>query len=174
MPEKIPELWFGRGGILLCVRPCLGQSFAGVSSVHTPGCCLGCCVAPAPGRGAKCIAYLGILTRVPLIVAVVPQLYEQYLGVRAALDNCYLCRELGARLECCACERTVHPLCLRSPATCEEELPGGGWVCPCCGEDQKVRTICFKGQKLHESSCAWVGGMHRQEMCRRRDAFLPT
>lgn len=66
------------------------------------------------------------------------ELYEQYLGVRAALDNCYLCREMGARLECCACERTFHPLCLRSPATCEEELPGGGWVCPCCGEDQKV------------------------------------
>ncbi|GAB4820518.1 hypothetical protein N2152v2_007564 [Parachlorella kessleri] len=76
-------------------------------------------------------------------------LYDQYLQTREALDNCYLCRELGARLECCVCDRLFHPLCLREPVVSEEELLDscqGRWVCPCCGEDNKVREEVEGGE----------------------------
>ncbi|KAL4440210.1 hypothetical protein ABPG75_003211 [Micractinium tetrahymenae] len=69
-------------------------------------------------------------------------LYEVYLQSRQAPDNCYLCRELGADLECCCCDRLFHPLCLHYPAVSAAELPGGAWSCPCCGEEQQVGQAC--------------------------------
>ncbi|PRW39133.1 cytochrome P450 chloroplastic isoform C [Chlorella sorokiniana] len=64
--------------------------------------------------------------------------YENYLQSRHAPDNCYLCRELGAELECITCDRLFHPLCLHYPAVSAAELPSGAWTCPCCGEEQHV------------------------------------
>ena len=64
-------------------------------------------------------------------------------------------RELGARLECCVCDRLFHPLCLREPVVSEEELLDscqGRWACPCCGEDNKVGGRAWLG------GCRWRGG----------------
>ncbi|EFN52905.1 hypothetical protein CHLNCDRAFT_138470 [Chlorella variabilis] len=74
------------------------------------------------------------------------QLYEAYLQTRQALDTCYLCRELGADLECACCDRLFHPLCLHHPAVSSAELPGGVWACPCCGEEQEVGKVREEGE----------------------------
>ncbi|KAL4853371.1 Cytochrome P450 97B2 [Chlorella vulgaris] len=67
--------------------------------------------------------------------------YEMYLQTRQAPDNCYLCLELGAELQCVSCDRLFHPLCLSYPAVSRAELPGGVWTCPCCAEEQPAKEV---------------------------------
>jgi hypothetical protein len=86
------------------------------------------------------------------------QLYEAYLQARQAPDNCYLCRELGADLQCICCDRLFHPLCLHHPAISAAELPGGAWACPCCGEDQEVCVFAFVCGRAGEGTFGGNGG----------------
>ncbi|PSC73461.1 DNA N-6-adenine-methyltransferase (Dam) [Micractinium conductrix] len=91
-------------------------------------------------------------------------LYEQYLQTRQAPDNCYLCRELGADLECVCCDRLFHPLCLHYPAVSGAELPGRLWTCPCCGEEQQVGEGRGGGGEAGEGDEGGEGGAEVERM----------
>lgn len=53
---------------------------------------------------------------------------------------CALCEEDGAQMRCRVCERHLHPLCLTPAALTPEDVPNDGqWLCPSCGEENRVR-----------------------------------
>lgn len=70
------------------------------------------------------------------------ELYQRHLAMqnstKRVIETCYLCREDHASLECVACQRMFHPICLSEPAICIDFLPNSSFMCPCCGQQQKA------------------------------------
>ena len=69
-------------------------------------------------------------------------LYQRHRAMqnstKRVIEMCYLCREDHTSLECVACQRMFHPICLSEPAVCIDFLPNSSFMCPCCGQQQKV------------------------------------
>lgn len=75
--------------------------------------------------------------------AEVARILAQHAAERGSQGDspCEACmEEAGAGLTCDHCDRMFHALCLSPPALTSSDVPDGQWSCPCCGEDNLVRT----------------------------------